>query len=103
MEKDQVIKSTMASEQPTTSTTDNTDDECDCEVQACPGCFYPCKTCESTKCGHICRTNRIFDKYDKWEIKYKIFQKPKTETKQTENKLIKETEPEPEDCNFKSM
>lgn len=33
-------------------------DLCDCLMEACPGCFYPCDTCRSAKCGRECRTLR---------------------------------------------
>jgi len=33
-------------------------DLCDCMVEACPGCHFPCPKCRSTKCGHECRQNR---------------------------------------------
>ncbi|XP_022096274.1 ARL14 effector protein-like [Acanthaster planci] len=33
-------------------------DLCDCLNVKCPGCFYPCEQCSSTKCGVQCRCNR---------------------------------------------
>jgi len=33
-------------------------DLCDCMVEKCPGCHFPCPKCRSTKCGHECRQNR---------------------------------------------
>ncbi|XP_044540687.1 uncharacterized protein LOC123256060 [Gracilinanus agilis] len=35
------------------------EDLCDCLVRDCPGCFEQCPTCQSTKCGPLCRQNRI--------------------------------------------
>ena len=35
-------------------------DLCDCLVTDCRGCFYPCRRCQSTKCGNTCRVNRAF-------------------------------------------
>lgn len=31
-------------------------DACDCFIAQCPGCWYPCETCGSTKCSTFCRT-----------------------------------------------
>ncbi|KAF0760578.1 ARL14 effector protein-like, partial [Aphis craccivora] len=39
---------------------------CDCNDDKCAGCFWPCETCSSTKCGHQCRINRGW-KYEVWE------------------------------------
>ena len=36
----------------------NQADLCDCLSKECPGCFYPCPKCKSTKCGPTCRSNR---------------------------------------------
>ena len=31
---------------------------CDCLKDGCPGCFFPCKSCGSVKCGRKCRSLR---------------------------------------------
>ena len=36
----------------------NQADLCDCLNEECPGCFYPCPKCRSTKCRPTCRGNR---------------------------------------------
>ncbi|XP_037946633.1 ARL14 effector protein [Teleopsis dalmanni] len=33
---------------------------CDCMTANCPGCWFPCENCRSTKCGIQCRVNRRF-------------------------------------------
>ncbi|XP_061434685.1 ARL14 effector protein-like [Lethenteron reissneri] len=33
-------------------------DACDCLQDGCPGCFYPCSACSSTRCGPTCRRDR---------------------------------------------
>lgn len=33
---------------------------CDCMDENCPGCFFECLKCNSTKCGAACRANRNF-------------------------------------------
>lgn len=35
-------------------------DLCDCMNKICSGCFFPCKKCNSKKCGPTCRVNRRF-------------------------------------------
>lgn len=34
-------------------------DACDCLIENCPGCWYPCDTCGSDKCSPFCRTTRM--------------------------------------------
>ncbi|XP_001945364.1 ARL14 effector protein-like [Acyrthosiphon pisum] len=49
-------------------TMENPDDgDCDCDDDDCVGCFWPCETCTSNKCGHQCRINRGWKKYEVWE------------------------------------
>lgn len=35
-------------------------DVCDCMDDDCPGCWFECEKCGSSKCGPECRTNRNF-------------------------------------------
>ncbi|XP_008181883.1 ARL14 effector protein-like [Acyrthosiphon pisum] len=42
------------------------DGSCDCNDEECIGCFWPCESCQSNKCGHLCRINRGW-KYEVWE------------------------------------
>ncbi|KAI9576629.1 hypothetical protein GQX74_010611 [Glossina fuscipes] len=35
-------------------------DVCDCMNEDCPGCWFECENCGSTKCGLQCRVNRKF-------------------------------------------
>ncbi|XP_025424475.1 ARL14 effector protein-like [Sipha flava] len=34
------------------------DGPCDCCDTDCPGCFLPCESCRSVKCGPQCRVGR---------------------------------------------
>ncbi|XP_061399550.1 ARL14 effector protein-like [Musca vetustissima] len=38
----------------------NGKDICDCMDDDCPGCWYECENCGSTKCGVQCRVHRKF-------------------------------------------
>ncbi|XP_075224626.1 ARL14 effector protein [Lycorma delicatula] len=42
-------------------------DLCDCLVEDCPGCFFPCPRCRSFRCGHECRVSRKW-MYDGYEV-----------------------------------
>ena len=50
-------------------------DLCDCMLLSCSGCHFPCSSCRSNKCGHICRVNRDFVYnglfYDGKDLEYK--------------------------------
>jgi hypothetical protein len=46
---------------------DDLRDLCDCLVEECDGCHFPCTKCKSTKCGIDCRMNRRYV-YDQVEI-----------------------------------
>ncbi|CAF1038692.1 unnamed protein product [Rotaria sordida] len=35
-------------------------DRCDCNRLTCPGCFLPCTSCHSSKCGLECRNLRTY-------------------------------------------
>ncbi|CAF4935619.1 unnamed protein product, partial [Rotaria sp. Silwood1] len=35
-------------------------DRCDCNHLTCPGCFLPCTSCHSSKCGLECRNLRTY-------------------------------------------
>lgn len=60
------------------------EDICDCSDKQCSGCFFPCDSCKSLKCGSICRVNRRFT-FD--EIEYngstKIEQNPLSQRRKT--------------------
>ncbi|XP_016660354.1 ARL14 effector protein-like [Acyrthosiphon pisum] len=49
-----------------TNQVDPNDSECDCDQEGCMGCFWPCDSCLSNKCGHECRVNRKWKRYDAW-------------------------------------
>ena len=38
----------------------NGKDICDCMSETCPGCWFECECCGSTRCGVVCRVNRKF-------------------------------------------
>lgn len=42
-------------------------DLCDCLSEECPGCFFECNKCNSTKCGLECRVHRKY-MYDQIEF-----------------------------------
>lgn len=58
-------------------------DLCDCMVEKCPGCHFPCPKCRSTKCGHECRQNR------KWQYNEAYYEGDMAGTKRL-NPYIKE-------------
>lgn len=41
------------------ASTSKSDDNCDCLNAECPGCFFPCEKCGSSKCGPECRLVKI--------------------------------------------
>lgn len=52
-DKQNVSKTLSKPTKPESEKVDNS--PCDCQVATCPGCFYPCEKCQSTKCGIHCR------------------------------------------------
>ena len=38
----------------------NGKDVCDCMTETCPGCWFQCEVCGSTRCGVVCRVGRNF-------------------------------------------
>jgi len=59
-------------------------DLCDCMVEKCPGCHFPCPKCRSTKCGHECRQNR------KWQYNEAYYEYDQQGTKRLNPYIVKQ-------------